>query len=158
MFMAPLILVTMDLYTFIPALLSQGFVGSRAIPESGGALAMRALGFGTLYAVGGVGLFCFGIWKLTGAKTVSDYELFNVLSSSHQHVTLYLFEGENSGHSLDFSSTGVACERRQSPPMAITIRNIYLSCSIVAVWVAELLIRFYEIYVHYKSGFLDVLM
>lgn len=39
--------------------------------DEGSALALRALGYGTAYAVLGTGLFCFGVWKLSGAKDVS---------------------------------------------------------------------------------------
>ena len=52
---------------------SQGLLGSKGIPESGGAVAMRALGLGTLYAFSGVGLFCFVTWKLLGVHSVSTF-------------------------------------------------------------------------------------
>lgn len=38
--------------------------------DEGTTLAMRALGWGTLYAVLGTGAFCYGFWKLSGAKDV----------------------------------------------------------------------------------------
>lgn len=38
--------------------------------EGGTALAMRALAWGSLFAVLGTGSICFGIWKLSGAKNV----------------------------------------------------------------------------------------
>lgn len=43
--------------------------------DEGSALAMRALGWGTLYAVLGVGSFCYGIWKLSGATNVNILQL-----------------------------------------------------------------------------------
>ena len=39
--------------------------------ESGGQLAMRALKWGTIYAVSGFSAFSYGVWKLVGAKDVS---------------------------------------------------------------------------------------
>lgn len=44
---------------------------TKEMPESGGSLAMRALGWGTLYAVGGFGVFCAGVWKMMGVSNVS---------------------------------------------------------------------------------------
>lgn len=40
--------------------------------DEGSALAVRALGWGTLYAFLGVGSFCYGVWKLSGAKNVNN--------------------------------------------------------------------------------------
>lgn len=41
--------------------------------DEGATLALRALGWGTLYAVLGTGAFCYGFWKLSGAKDVRTY-------------------------------------------------------------------------------------
>ena len=49
---------------------TQGFLATRDVHESGGSLALRALGRGTLYAVGGFSLFCLVAWKLSGAHSV----------------------------------------------------------------------------------------
>ena len=68
--------------------LFQGLIAGEHVPESGAALAMRALGWGTLYAITGVGLVCFGIWKLSGAKSVRF--LFIYLSSSTKNVLVWL--------------------------------------------------------------------
>ena len=54
-----------------PSMFNKGMMGARELQEAGGALAMRALGFGTLYAVTGFSIFCFGVWKLMGVQNVS---------------------------------------------------------------------------------------
>lgn len=38
--------------------------------QSGSRLAVRALKWGSLYAVTGCGLIVYGVWKLSGAKNV----------------------------------------------------------------------------------------
>jgi len=43
--------------------------GSR---ETGGSLALRALGRGSFYAFGGFSVFCFVVWKLSGATSVGS--------------------------------------------------------------------------------------
>ena len=54
-----------------PKYFDKGLHGSLALHEAGTSLALRALGWGTLYAILGTGTICFGIWKLSGAKNVS---------------------------------------------------------------------------------------
>ena len=59
----------------------QGMVGNlshaerqqRKLHDSGAKLAARALGYGTLYAVGGCGLLFYSIWKLSGAMDLEDF-------------------------------------------------------------------------------------
>ena len=41
--------------------------------ESGGLLALRALGWGTVFAVGGVGLLCFGVYKVLDIQNSADF-------------------------------------------------------------------------------------
>lgn len=48
-----------------------GLQGSVEMADAGAILALRALGWGTVYAVAGTSLICYGIWKLSGAKDVS---------------------------------------------------------------------------------------
>ncbi|CAF0831482.1 unnamed protein product [Brachionus calyciflorus] len=43
------------------------------LQESGAELARRALFRATLYSVGGFSLFCFSIWKLSGAKNFEEF-------------------------------------------------------------------------------------
>ena len=53
---------------------SKGLTGHhlKELPESGGRLAVRALGYGTLYAVTGFSAFCWLVWKMSGAKDVRN--------------------------------------------------------------------------------------
>ena len=49
----------------------QGLTSTRELPETGADLAMRALGWASLYSVGGFSLFCYGVWKMMGVSNVS---------------------------------------------------------------------------------------
>ena len=40
----------------------------------GNALALRALGWGSVIAVTGVGVICYGIWKASGATNVKVHD------------------------------------------------------------------------------------
>ncbi|EDW78211.1 uncharacterized protein Dwil_GK16295 [Drosophila willistoni] len=51
----------------------QGTRQGLILMDEGSALALRALGWGSLYAIMGTGAFCYGFWKLSGAK---DFEEF----------------------------------------------------------------------------------
>lgn len=53
-----------------PAVFETAKAGNVALLEGGSKLAFRALGWGTLYSVVGVGAFCYGCWKLSGASNV----------------------------------------------------------------------------------------
>ncbi|XP_066990966.1 transmembrane protein 242 [Anabrus simplex] len=56
-----------------PLFFNRGMVGSREMTETGASLAMRALGWGTLYAFGGCGLLFYGLWKLSGAQDFKEF-------------------------------------------------------------------------------------
>ena len=45
----------------------------RVLHESGTKLARRALGYGTLYALGGCCVIFYSLWKLSGAKNLVDF-------------------------------------------------------------------------------------
>lgn len=54
-----------------PKFFDKGVTPTLEMGETGAQLALRALGWGTLYAFLGTGIFCYGVWKLSGAKDVS---------------------------------------------------------------------------------------
>jgi len=64
-----------------PKSFDQGLVGSlspherkaRTLHDTGAKLAARALGFGTLYAIGGCGILFYAMWKISGASDLADF-------------------------------------------------------------------------------------
>ncbi|XP_056632225.1 transmembrane protein 242 isoform X1 [Diorhabda sublineata] len=60
-----------------------GMTPSKELSETGASLALRALGWGTLYAFVGCGVLFYSIWKLSGATDIKDfrYKVGSVLPS-----------------------------------------------------------------------------
>jgi hypothetical protein len=54
-----------------PAFFNKGIAGTQEMAETGASLAVRALGWGTLYAVVGCTIFFYSVWKLAGVNDVS---------------------------------------------------------------------------------------
>ena len=72
----------------------------RKLHDSGAKLAARALGYGTLYAIGGCGLLFFTIWKLSGASDLADFrtrvgQFLPVIPKNHPPQSRTEFSGVN---------------------------------------------------------------
>ncbi|XP_044750768.1 transmembrane protein 242 [Coccinella septempunctata] len=56
-----------------PEFFNKGMIPTSKVVDSGSQLALRALGWGTLYACTGCGLLFYSIWKLSGANNMQEF-------------------------------------------------------------------------------------
>lgn len=58
-----------------PTFFDKGVTLGPSLSESGAALALRALGWGTVWAVGGCGILFISLWKLSGCKDLHEFRM-----------------------------------------------------------------------------------
>lgn len=57
-----------------PKHFGKGISGAKGVNETGASLAIRALGWGSFYAVTGCGLLFYAIWKVSGATSIEEFK------------------------------------------------------------------------------------
>ncbi|XP_070567979.1 transmembrane protein 242-like [Ptychodera flava] len=69
-----------------PAMFSKGFlpIPSAEMPESGASLGLRALAWGTVFSITGVGALTFAVCKALGIESLSDFK--NTMQSTMPKV------------------------------------------------------------------------
>lgn len=99
--------------------------------DEGSTLALRALGWGTLYAVLGTGTFCYGVWKLSGAKDVRIIQLFHTV----QLITLMFIQFEE--FRLKMGQTLPRISKDEAPTSRTDFESLTDLMKYLAAWAKE---------------------
>ncbi|MCL4123730.1 UNVERIFIED_CONTAM: hypothetical protein GTU68_057886 [Idotea baltica] len=56
-----------------PQMFDKGLIKTNKLHSAGSTLALKALGWGSLYAISGFTVFCCLVWKLSGAHSMEEF-------------------------------------------------------------------------------------
>ncbi|KAF5299382.1 hypothetical protein FQR65_LT09423 [Abscondita terminalis] len=140
---------------------NKGMIGNLEMTEPAIYLALRALGWGTVYAVTSCGFLFYGIWKLSGAETLKEfrYKMGSILPripKNHPPQSRTEFSGmndlleylSNSKDSNDDNETGASSSKinRQSNSDEINTNEDFLWLSLYTDPWSEVMNRWEKTY------------
>ena len=86
-----------------------------ALHESGAALARRALGWGTLWAVAGCGAIFLSVWSLMGVSSLAEVQTLDWSHLEVRSLNMYTFHQSPSLGGCEHHSAGLGLHRHSQP-------------------------------------------